>query len=223
MRERASSAPATAPTPPSGARSASSCAIWAAPPPAASPCPPWRIPATSPTASRENEEESPWSPLSVERGLRARREHVISAFAGAAPQTVYDHQSRTGEDLLVTIARSLAVISHHKSTHHGDTLLVVSPEHARLLAGDGWDRARHARLPLGAPAQAGARARARRGRRRGAARPRPGQVRRTRAPTRRSLPSSASRPTSSSWWRAAPRAASPRWSRAGHFPRCRAW
>jgi hypothetical protein len=66
----------------------------------------------------------------------------VSAFAGAAPQTVYDHLSRSGEDLLVTIARALAVISHHKSTHHGDTLLVVSPEHARLLAGDGWDRAR---------------------------------------------------------------------------------
>jgi hypothetical protein len=89
----------------------------------------------------ENEEESPWPPLSVEQGF-APGESTVSAFAGAAPQTVYDHLSRRGEDLLVTIARSLAVISHHKSTHHGDTLLVVSPEHARLLAGEGWDRAR---------------------------------------------------------------------------------
>ena len=89
----------------------------------------------------ENEEESPWSPLSMEAGF-APGESVISAFAGAAPQTVYDHLSRTGEDLLVTLAHSLAVISHHKSTHHGDTLIVLSPEHARLLAADGWDRGR---------------------------------------------------------------------------------
>jgi hypothetical protein len=89
----------------------------------------------------ENEEESPWPPLSVAAGFAAG-ESVISAFAGAAPQTVYDHLSRTGEDLLVTLAHSLAVISHHKSTHHGDTLIVLSPEHARMLAADGWDRGR---------------------------------------------------------------------------------
>jgi hypothetical protein len=89
----------------------------------------------------ENEEESPWTPFSVEQGF-APGESTVTAFAGAAPQTVYDHRSRTGEDLLITLAHSLAVISHHKSTHHGDTLVVLSPEHARLLADDGWDRPR---------------------------------------------------------------------------------
>ena len=33
------------------------------------------------------------------------------------------------------------MISHHKSTHHGDTLVVLSPEHARTIAGDGWSKA----------------------------------------------------------------------------------
>jgi hypothetical protein len=86
----------------------------------------------------ENEEESPWRPLAVQQGVPAG-ESAISAFAAFAPQVVYDHQSHRGEDLLITIVHSLAVMSHHKSTHHGDTLLVVSPEHARLLATDGWD------------------------------------------------------------------------------------
>jgi hypothetical protein len=86
----------------------------------------------------ENEEESPWPPLSVQQGFPAG-ESAISAFAAYAPQVVYDHQSHRGEDLLITLVHSLAVMSHHKSTHHGDTLLVVSPEHARLLAKDGWD------------------------------------------------------------------------------------
>src|SRR5260370_6814936 len=49
--------------------------------------------------------------------------------------------SRTARDLLITISKSLEVISHHKSTHHGDTLVVLSPEHARTIAGDGWGKA----------------------------------------------------------------------------------
>jgi hypothetical protein len=86
----------------------------------------------------ENEEESPWPPLSARQGISAG-ESAVSVFAAYAPQVVYDHQSHRGEDLLITVSQSIAVMSHHKSTHHGDTLLVVSPEHARLLAGDGWD------------------------------------------------------------------------------------
>jgi hypothetical protein len=49
--------------------------------------------------------------------------------------------SRTARDLLITISKSLEVISHHKSTHHGDTLVVLSPEHARTIAADGWGKA----------------------------------------------------------------------------------
>ena len=87
----------------------------------------------------EHEEESPWAPLSVEHGF-APGESTVAAFAGEAPHGVYDHQSRSAPDLLTTIAHSLAVISHHKSTHHGDTLVVLSPEHARTIAGDGWGK-----------------------------------------------------------------------------------
>ena len=34
-----------------------------------------------------------------------------------------------------------AVISNHRSTHHGDTLVVLSPEHAKMIAGEGWGKA----------------------------------------------------------------------------------
>jgi hypothetical protein len=89
----------------------------------------------------ENEEASPWPSLAVEHGFAAA-DSTVAAFAGEAPHGVYDHASRTARDLLTTIARSLDVISHHKSTHHGDTLLVLSPEHARTIADDGWDKPR---------------------------------------------------------------------------------
>jgi hypothetical protein len=88
----------------------------------------------------ENEEESPWEPLSVEHGFD-RGDSTVAAFAGEAPHGVYDHRSRSARDLLITIGKSLEVISHHKSTHHGDTVVVLSPEHARTVAGDGWGKA----------------------------------------------------------------------------------
>ncbi len=88
----------------------------------------------------ENEEENPWEPLSVEHGF-APGDSTVAAFAGEAPHGVYDHQSRTARDLLITIGGSLDVILHHKSTHHGDTLVVLSPEHARTIAADGWGKA----------------------------------------------------------------------------------
>ncbi|HEV2056841.1 MAG TPA: hypothetical protein VGV06_17000 [Methylomirabilota bacterium] len=88
----------------------------------------------------EHEEENPWDSLAVEHGF-AQDESTVAAFAAEAPHGVYDHRSLTAKDLLITISRSLEVISHHKSTHHGDTLVVLSPEHARTVAGDGWSKA----------------------------------------------------------------------------------
>ena len=87
----------------------------------------------------EYEEENPWEPLHVEHG-HAPSDSTVAAFAGDAPQGIYDHRSRTAGDLLTTIARSLQVVWHHKATALGDTLVVLSPEHARTIAGDGWSK-----------------------------------------------------------------------------------
>jgi hypothetical protein len=88
----------------------------------------------------EHEEASPWDSLAVEHGFGAE-DSTVAALAADAPLGVYDHRSRTAPDLLGTIAASLAVVSHHKATHWGDTLLVMSPEHARTLGDDGWSKA----------------------------------------------------------------------------------
>ncbi len=88
----------------------------------------------------EDEEASPWESLAVEHGFPPGAS-TVALLAADAPLTVYDHQSRCAEDLLATIAPSLAVIEHHKMTHWGDTLLVLGPEHARIVAGDGWSKA----------------------------------------------------------------------------------
>ena len=88
----------------------------------------------------EREEENPWEPLHVEHGFD-RSDSTVAVLAADAPLGVYDHRSRTAPDLLSTIAGSMAVIMNHKMTHWGDTLLVIGPEHASTLAGDGWSKA----------------------------------------------------------------------------------
>lgn len=88
----------------------------------------------------EHEEASPWESLAVEHGFTPA-DSTVAVLAADAPLTVYDQRSRRAEDLLATIAPSLAVIEHHKMTHWGDTLLVLGPEHARIVADDGWSKA----------------------------------------------------------------------------------
>ena len=88
----------------------------------------------------EHEEASPWESLAVEHGF-APTDSTVAVLAADSPITVFDQRSRTAPDLLATIAGSMAVIEHHKMTHWGDTLLVLSPAHARIVADDGWSKA----------------------------------------------------------------------------------
>src|SRR2546427_4842503 len=87
----------------------------------------------------EHEEASPWASLAVEHGF-APGDDTVALLGADAPITVYDQRSRTAPDVLATVAASMAVIEHHKMTHWGDTLLVFSPEHAAVVAGDGWSK-----------------------------------------------------------------------------------
>jgi hypothetical protein len=88
----------------------------------------------------EHEEESPWESLAVEHGF-APEDSTVALLAADAPLGVYAQRSRTPDDLMPTIAGSMAVISHHRMTHWGDTLLVLSPEHAKILGDAGWKKA----------------------------------------------------------------------------------
>ena len=88
----------------------------------------------------EYQEESPWEPLHVEHGFAAG-ESTVAALAAEAPQVVVDAQNRTARDILTTVARSGEAIASHTQGSLSDTVLVISPEHARTVAGDGWSKA----------------------------------------------------------------------------------
>ncbi|HKA55428.1 MAG TPA: hypothetical protein VKJ47_17390 [Candidatus Binatia bacterium] len=89
----------------------------------------------------ENEEESPWEPFHVERGF-GEDESTITLFAGGSPQQISDFQSRSAEQLLASIGFTMGggLWNYKNYPLFGDTILVLSPEHAHTIAADGWSR-----------------------------------------------------------------------------------
>jgi len=88
----------------------------------------------------EHEEASPWEPLHVEHGFAAG-DSTVAALAAEAPQVVANTTGRTARDILDTVARAGVVIASPDLAPLNDTLLVIGPEHARTIAGDGWTKA----------------------------------------------------------------------------------
>jgi len=87
----------------------------------------------------EHEEASPWEPLHVEHGFAADVS-TVAAIAAEAPQVVANTQGRTARDVLASVARSGTVIASDAHAGLTDTVLVIGPEHARTIAGDGWSK-----------------------------------------------------------------------------------
>jgi hypothetical protein len=100
----------------------------------------------------EDEEGSPWEPLSVERGFAAGAS-TVTLFAGEGTRVVVDQLSRTPESLAATFAANLRSVHHPKLALGFDALLVIGPGHARVFRTAGWSKARlleeiHARLQI---------------------------------------------------------------------------
>jgi hypothetical protein len=89
----------------------------------------------------EREHDSPFEPLAVERGL-APGTDAVTLFAGQGPIPIVDQISRTPESLVRSMAGVLRGLNHPKLALGMDAVLVVGPEHGRLLRESGWDRAR---------------------------------------------------------------------------------
>jgi hypothetical protein len=88
----------------------------------------------------ENEEESPWEPLHVEKGYRPEQS-TVTLFGGHSPLQINDHASRSAEQLALSLGWSMAALWNHKNFPlFSDTVLVVCPEHAKTFAQDGWSK-----------------------------------------------------------------------------------
>ena len=100
----------------------------------------------------EDEVGSPWTSLASARGVPADHD-AVTLFAGEGPRCIVDQLAREPDHLANSFAACLRTLHNPKLVIGFDAILVVGPEHARVFAEAGWDRARviaelHARLQL---------------------------------------------------------------------------
>jgi hypothetical protein len=98
----------------------------------------------------ENEEASPWEPLHAG--------DTVFVYGGEPPHNVNDHVSSTASGILTNVADTAVSLGSNVGWYFSQSqlLVVLGPEHAKTVAGDGFTRAdvqrfvfEHARLPLG--------------------------------------------------------------------------
>ena len=88
----------------------------------------------------EDEEGSPWQPLSVDLGAE-RGVSTVTLFPGEGTRNIVDQLSREPESLARTLAVNLRTLQHPKMAMAFDCMLVIGPEHARVFKRAGWDKA----------------------------------------------------------------------------------
>jgi hypothetical protein len=87
----------------------------------------------------ENEEESPWEPLHVERGLRHEAD-AVSMFGCSGVNSAVDMASQNAKGLLKTFALTMigGMTSGVTST---EVMFVICPEHAQIMFKEGYAKA----------------------------------------------------------------------------------
>lgn len=101
----------------------------------------------------ENEAESPWEPLHVERGCEPGQS-AVTVVGCENPHNINDHVSGDAAGILVTVAGSLANMGSNNAYLHGGPVLALGPEHAAILGNEGLSKDdvrqyvfEHARVP----------------------------------------------------------------------------
>jgi hypothetical protein len=89
----------------------------------------------------ENAAESPWPEYHTTAGFAAS-DSAVTVIGLEAPHNVQDHQSTTGERLASILADAMRQLGHNSwvISKGNDYAVLLGPEHARMLAGDGWSR-----------------------------------------------------------------------------------
>ena len=87
----------------------------------------------------ENLEANPWEPFHTERGLSAGTD-AVTLCGVEGPHNVNDHYSETAEDVLLTVCGTMATPGCNNSYIPGEYLVVLGPEHAEVVAREGWSK-----------------------------------------------------------------------------------
>lgn len=87
----------------------------------------------------EDELGSPFTSLGTERGI-ALGQNAVTVFAGEGPRCVVDQLARTADELTNSLVACLQTVHHPKLVIGFDAILIISPDHGRLFAQEGWTR-----------------------------------------------------------------------------------
>ena len=85
----------------------------------------------------ENEAESPWTPLHVERGCRPE-DSAVTVMAALAPIQFYNQLSSTAAGVLGTLCDTMRYPGQIGQPNY---CVVLAGEHMRTIAADGWSKA----------------------------------------------------------------------------------
>jgi hypothetical protein len=95
----------------------------------------------------EDEEGSPWGPLSADVAAAAGAaagdltgKDTVTLFAGEGPRCIVDQLSREPESLARSLAACLRTLHHPKLVFAFDAILAMGPEHARVFRDAGWSK-----------------------------------------------------------------------------------
>lgn len=86
----------------------------------------------------ENEVDSPWPPLHVERGFRAEQS-AVTVMAAEGPHQFYNQLSNTAEGILTTLCDDMRISGN--VVGQPQYAVILAGEHMRTIAADGWTKA----------------------------------------------------------------------------------
>jgi len=87
----------------------------------------------------EHEEDHPWEPLHVSRGLKPQ-DSAVTLIASNSLYQVYNHLAAEPEPLLYCFADALGNVGTSNLLGFNETLIVFAGEHAEVLQKSGWSR-----------------------------------------------------------------------------------
>ncbi|MBI5967472.1 MAG: hypothetical protein HY882_06425 [Deltaproteobacteria bacterium] len=88
----------------------------------------------------ENEGQSPWDPLHVEKGF-PKDSSTVTMVGAAGPHNIISSGSSRAEEVLSTIAGAMTAAGNNNLFMGTEAFLVLSPEHAGLMANAGFSKA----------------------------------------------------------------------------------
>ncbi len=88
----------------------------------------------------EDEEESPWLPLAVERGMPAGAS-AVTVLAAESPHQVMNEWTHDPEEILDTYAAAIRANMLTYSIWPGNYALVIARQHRQIFAAAGWSKA----------------------------------------------------------------------------------